>query len=111
VVLGGIPGPLRPLVAVLARRGVRRQLRGHGIGLHAREEIHAIGCKDVGALADFLGEKPFLMGSSAASIDAVAYGLLPNVMKAPIASPIKGAALGHGNLVAYVERMRSAYFA
>jgi glutathione S-transferase len=111
VVLGGVPSMVRPLVAVLARRGVRAQLRGHGIGLHTRDEIHAIGRKDIGAIADFLGEKPFLMGRAATTVDAVAYGLLPNVVHAPIASPIKDAALARGNLVAYVERMRSAYFA
>jgi hypothetical protein len=111
VVLGGVPAPLRPLVAPLARRGVRRQLAGHGIGLHTREEIHAIGRRDVGAVADFLGDKPFLMGATATEIDATAYGLLANIMNVPIASPVKDAALERANLGAYVERIGSRYCA
>ena len=111
VVLGGVPAPIRPVVALVARRGVRRQLEGHGIGLHSRDEIHAIGRRDIGALADFLGDKPFLMGETATEIDAVAYGLLPNVMQVPIASPIRDEALKRANLVGYVERVRSRYFA
>ena len=47
VVLGGVPAPLRPIIGPIARRGVRRQLVGHGIGRHAQEEIHAIGVKDI----------------------------------------------------------------
>jgi len=58
-ILGGIPGAVRPLVASVARRSVRRQLEGHGIGRHSRDEIHEIGCKDVGAIADLLGDEGF----------------------------------------------------
>lgn len=111
VVLGGVPAPIRGLVAFLARRGVRSQLRGHGIGLHSRPEIHAIGQRDMGALADLLGDKPFLLGARPAEIDAIAYGLLPNIMHVPIASPVKEEALKRANLVAYVERLRQRYFA
>ena len=79
--------------------------------MHSRDEIHAIGRRDIGAIADFLGDKPFLMGATATEIDAVAYGLLPNIMNVPIASPIKDEALGRANLVGYVERIKSRYFA
>lgn len=111
VVLGLIPAPLRLLVAPVARRGVRRQLEAHGIGRHRREEIHAIGMKDLGAIADFLGKKPFLMGDTATEIDAVAYGLLANIMLVPFASPIKDEALRRANLVDFLERIRTRYFA
>lgn len=111
VVLGGVPVPLRPLVARFAKRGVQSQLRGHGIGLHSRQEIHAIGLRDIGAIADFLGGKPFLLGERPTEIDATAYGLLPNIMNVPIASPIKDEALKRANLAAYVDRLRNRYFA
>ncbi len=105
VVLGGVPAALRPVVAVVARRGVRAQLKGHGIGAHARDEIHAIGRRDVAAIADFLGEKPYLMGARPTSVDASVYGLLTNIADAPIATPVKDDALGRANLMAYVKRM------
>jgi glutathione S-transferase len=110
-VLGLIPAAARVVVAPIARRGVRRQLAGHGIGLHSRDEIHAIGRKDIGALADFLGAKPFLMGAAPTSIDAVAYGVLANIAWAPIVSPLKDQVAKRVNLSAYLERMRDRYFA
>lgn len=110
VILGLVPAPLRPVIAPIARRGVRRQLRGHGIGLHAREEIHAIGRQDVGAIADFLDDKPFFMGATPSEIDAIAYGVLANIMNVPIASPVKDEALSRANLVAWLERFRARYY-
>jgi len=110
VVLGGVPAPLRAFVGPLARRGVRRQLAGHGIGLHSRDEIHAIGVKDIRALADFLGDKPFFMGDGPSEIDAIAYGFLANILKAPVASPIKQAGLQRAPLVAYADRVHARFF-
>jgi glutathione S-transferase len=110
VVLGRIPPPVRPLIAPIARRGVRRQLAGHGMGLHSRDEIHAIGARDVGALADVLGDKPYLMGHEATEIDAVAYGILANIALVPVASPVKDEALRRRNLVAYLARFAERYF-
>lgn len=111
VVLGGVPAPLRPLIGPIARRGVKAQLKGHGIGIHSADEVHAIGRRDVGALADFLAEKPFFFGESATELDAVAYGLLANVMEVPLASPVKDYARSRANLVEFVARMRSRYYA
>jgi glutathione S-transferase len=110
VVLGMIPAAVRALMAPIARRGVRRQLAGHGIGLHSPQEIHAIGQRDIGAIADFLDDKPYLMGGTPTEIDAIAYGVLANIMLVPIESPVKDAALGRRNLVDFVERIRARYF-
>lgn len=110
VVLSKVPIPIRQLIAPVARRGVRRQLDGHGIGLHLRDEIHAIGRIDIGAIADFLGEKPFVMGATATEVDAIAYGFLANIMNVPIVSPIKDEALKRTNLVDFLERFRTRYF-
>jgi glutathione S-transferase len=106
-----IPGAIRAVMAPIARRGVRRQLMGHGMGLHSPQEIHAIGQRDIGAVADFLGDKQYLMGDSPTQIDAVAYGVLANIMRVPIESPVKDAALRRRNLVDFIERMRERYFA
>jgi glutathione S-transferase len=111
VVLGQLPGLVQPFIAPIARRGVRGQLKGHGLGLHSEDEIHGVGLRDLAAIADVLGDKPFLLGDEPTEVDAVAYGLLPNIMLVPLASPVKDAALARPNLVAYVERMRSRYYA
>jgi glutathione S-transferase len=111
VILGGIPLPMRSLIAPIARRGVRKQLEAHGIGLHSRDEIHAIGRSDVSAIAAFLGDKPFLMGNTATQVDAVAYGLMANIANAPIESPIRDEIASRSNLVSYMQRMREQYYA
>lgn len=110
VILGGIPAPIRAIIAPIARRGVRRQLEAHGIGRHSRDEIAAIGRADVGSIAEFLADKPFLMGDAPTRIDAVAYGLLANIAAVPIDSPVRDEIHGRPNLHAYVERVREKYY-
>lgn len=111
VVLAGVPAPLRLVVAPLARRGVRQQLLGHGIGKHSCDEIHAIGSRDMNAVADFLGSKPFFFGDEPTGFDATAYGFLANMLEVPIETPVKDAGLRRTNLVAYLGRMKDRYWA
>lgn len=106
IVLGGVPAVVRPAIAPIARRGVRRQLKGHGIGIHSAEEIHDIGRRDVGALADVLGDDLFFFGDTPTSFDAVAYGFLANILEVPIVSPVKDEGLRRSNLPAFLTRMR-----
>ena len=54
-VLGDIPAPVRAILAPVARRGVRKQLEGHGMGLHSEEEIAALAKTNIDALAGILG--------------------------------------------------------
>jgi len=103
IVLGGMPLPVRRLAGPAIRRGIGKRVEGHGIGVHSESEIHA-------AVADYLGDKPFLMGDKATTVDAAAYGLLANILLAPIASPIKEAGLIRNNLVAYLQRVQDMYF-
>jgi glutathione S-transferase len=110
VVLGGVSPVMRQMIGPVARRGVRKQLKGHGIGIHSNDEIHAIGRRDIGALSDFLGSKPFFMGEKPTEIDAIAYGQLANILNAPIESPVKDEGKARRNLVDFVERFRSRYY-
>lgn len=111
IVLGGIPLPVRRVAGPVIRRGIGKRIEGHGIGVHSESELHAIGIRDLSAVADYLGDKPFLMGDSATTVDAAAYGLLANILLVPIATPIKEAGLGRDNLVAYLQRMQDTYYA
>jgi glutathione S-transferase len=111
IVLGGVPAAVRPVVAIVARRGVRAQLRGHGIGIHAPTEIHAIGRRDIAALSDVLGDKPFFFGDTPTEIDAIAYGQLANMAKVPIESPLKQEILGRKNLADFLDRFHARYYA
>ena len=109
-VLGDIPMPARALLAPYARRSVRKQLAGQGMGLHSPEEIDAIAAKDIAALAGILGEQPFFFGEKPSMIDATVYSLLANIVFVPFASPMKDAIGSHPNLAAWLERFRARYY-
>jgi glutathione S-transferase len=108
---GAMPAPLRWFVPALARRGLLTEMRGHGMGRHSAAEIHAIGCRDVTAIADFLGDKPFMLGEQPTSLDATAHAFLANLLWAPVDSPIQRHAQARPTLQAYCQRMKSRYFA
>ena len=57
------PAAIRPLVVAMIRRQVRKSLHGQGMGRHSAKEIAALGSRSVDAIADYLAEKPFFMGT------------------------------------------------
>ena len=109
-VFGALPWPLRVIVPWVARRGIRAELRGHGMGRHTPEQIHALGVADIDALAALLGDEAYLLGAQASSVDAIAAAFLANILLVPLETPIKAAAAGHPNLVAYCQSMTQQYF-
>ena len=109
-VFGAMPWPLRVIVPLVARRGIRAELRGQGIGRHTPEQIHALGIADIDALATLLGDQDYFLGAQATSIDAIAAAFLANILMVALETPIKAAAAGHANLVAYCLRMARQYF-
>lgn len=108
---GALPPPLSWILPPLARRGLRQELRGHGMGRHPVAEIHAIGCRDITAVADFLGDQPFMLGDRPSSLDAIAYAFLANLLWAPVDSPLRRHARARPTLEAYCRRMQARYFA
>ena len=109
-VLGGVPALPREILAPIARRGVRKQLVGHGMGIHSAQEIAAIGARDIGALSAILGDKPWFFGDDPTETDAVAYGQLANIYSVGFASPMKAAIEGHANLASFIERFAARYY-
>ena len=110
LLLAKIPAPLRALIGPVARRGVRAQLKGHGLGRHDRDEIVRRAAQDVQALADWLGDQPYFMGAQATTIDASVYAFVANLHDAPIDTPLKAVVAAHPNLVAYCARLRARCF-
>lgn len=104
---GHLPPPLRWLIAPVARRTLRAQMHGQVMGRHRADEIHAIGCRDLTAIGDFLGTKPYMLGDRATSLDATAYAFVADILWAPIDSPLRDHALASPVLGAYCERMKA----
>ncbi len=107
---GKLPAPLRWVIAPMARRSMRQQLHGHGMGRHSPQEIHAIAARDITALADFLADKPYFMGDEPCALDASAYAFLANIVWVPLESALHQHALQYPRLEVYCRRMRSRYY-
>jgi glutathione S-transferase len=102
---GRLPFPARGLAAGHFRRHVRRMLHLQGVGRHRPEEIYAMARQDLEAVADYLGDRPFLMGEQLTTVDAVAYAFLANVLYLPFETELKRVALEFPTLVTYCEAM------
>jgi glutathione S-transferase len=106
----GAPAPIRPLIVAMVRRQVRRTLWGHGMGRHSEEEIAQLAVRDLAAIADFLGDKPYLMGSRPCGADATVFAFVAGCFPARFKTPIRIAAELQPNLVAYRDRMLAQYY-
>lgn len=109
-VLGDIPQPWRALLAPVAKRAVKKQLKGHGMGLHAGAEIAAIAARDIQALSDLLAEQPYFFGDLPSLTDATVYSLLANIYHVDFSSPMKALIENAGNLVLFLTRFKAAYY-
>lgn len=63
-------------------------LEAHEIGKHNKEEIYAIGEKDLRAMSAFLDDKEFFMGSDPSTIDCTMFGLLSCLLHTAESSPL-----------------------
>ncbi len=106
---GAAPAPIRPLIIAMVRRQVRRNLWGHGVGRHSKAEIEQLGIRDIDAIADFLADKPYLMGQAPCGADATVFAFVTGVLCTRFVTPIRDAAEKHANLIAYRDRMMARY--
>lgn len=104
------PAPIRPLIVAMVKRQVRRSLWGHGFGRHTEEEIAELAVRDLGAIADFLGDKPYLMGARPCGADATVFAFVAACFPTRFKTPIRIAAELQPNLVAYRDRMLGQYY-
>ncbi len=105
-----VPASIRPVVAALVRRKLRTALYGQGLGRHSSEEILALGTRSINAIADFLGDKPFFMGSEPTGADATMFAFVCAVLCPYFESRIRSAAERRDNLRGYVGRMTARYY-
>jgi glutathione S-transferase len=105
-----VPAPLRPLIIFKVRRDVRRNLWGHGLGRHSPAEVTELANRAVAAIADFLGDKPYLMGETPCGADATIFAWTAGLLCKRFEGPIRTAAEGRTNLVAYRDRGMQRFF-
>ncbi len=110
VFFGGVPAPVRGLVVALVLRQVRKSLYAHGMGRHSPAEIKQIGIRSIDAIADFLGDKPFFMGSEPTGVDAAMFAFISGALCPVFKSPVQQAAWRRDTLKRYVGRMTARFF-
>jgi glutathione S-transferase len=105
-----VPALLRPLVIAMVRRKVRGSLWAQGMGRHTLNEIAALGSRSIGAIAEFLGDKPFFMGAEPSGVDASVFAFVAGTLCPQFHSPVREAAERYDNLRRYVGRMTARYY-
>ena len=92
------------------RREMTKKLQHQGTGRHTYEEATAMGAADFAAVAELLGEQPFVLGDKPHIVDACVFGFIEAILGFPIETPAKQAMMSHKNLVAYRGRIRERWW-
>ncbi|QLI80151.1 glutathione S-transferase family protein [Chitinibacter fontanus] len=104
-----LPWPLRELIPTLVRRKIGRSLQAQGMGRHQSAERIRLAQQDLDALADFLADKPFLLGEQVCSADATVFAFCQSAICPHFSGELQAYAASKGNIVAYVARMKEKY--
>ena len=107
--LGPWPMPLRLLVGMIFRRGVRRRIRRQGFGRYSPAERHQKAEDNLRALDQILGDKRFMLGDVPRSIDAAAYGMLAAIHFADLETSLATTLRRFPRLVAHTLRMEARF--
>src|SRR5262249_51837397 len=108
---GEIPALLRPLAFRAMRRAMKHHLFERGIARHTPDEVTAMGRADIDALASWLGDRDWFITDHPTKADASAFGLLAVTIRSDLPTPVCRYARTKPNLVAFVERAGSRWFA
>ena len=110
VFFSSMPFLVRDVLPAMVRRQVRKALHGQGMGRHSEAELVKLGTADIDALSTHLGDKPFMMGANATTVDCIAIGFVANLIKTPFEGPFNRHARQIDNLVHYNERAMARLF-
>jgi glutathione S-transferase len=105
-----VPAPLRPLVVAMVKRKIRRNLKGHGIGLHSEAEQLVLARRALGSVAAILSDRPYLGGDAPVGADATLAAFMSAGLCPLFESRVRGAIEEHPALTAYADRMMARFF-
>jgi glutathione S-transferase len=105
-----VPAPLRPLIKVMVRRQVRRNLHGQGQGRYTAEERAVLADQVFASLSAILGRKPYLLGDQPCGADATVFGFVGSSLCPLFDTPLRTKAESYPNLRDYYTRLTQQYF-
>ncbi|MPW20737.1 glutathione S-transferase family protein [Paraburkholderia sp. CNPSo 3157] len=98
-------GTVAPAVIPVIRRKVLRQVWEQGIARHSYAEIVRMGIDAWQAIADLLGDQPYLLGDEPTTIDATCFAWIHTTVMHAFESPVRDFVAKHPALMAYHERI------
>jgi glutathione S-transferase len=102
-----IPSAMRWAILPMIRRQIIKIAHAQGTGRHSRDEIFAMGERDLRAFVTLLGDSPFVLGDRIRTVDCSVYAFLANVLVPPHETPLKAYAKTVPQLDAYVKRVQA----
>ena len=105
---GTVPGPLRALIAKVARRDVVKTYHLHGLGRHSLEEQQGFARRDFAALAGCIEEGGFITGSQANYFDFAVAAILAGIYDNKPGTWLTKVALDYPDLKTYADRVQGA---
>ena len=89
---------------------VSQSFTAMGVSRHAPKEILELGSRSIEALAELLGDKPYMMAERPTGVDAICFSMLAGLVTPFFDSPLCRRAETHANLCAYVDRMMARFY-
>ena len=106
-----VPEPALSNVVGPLREGMATTQYATGMGRHTEAERMQLAEWDLQAIAVQLARKPYLFGDKPTVADASVASVLISCATEFFDTPLTKLVRGHTNLVAYMDRMKGAYFA
>lgn len=107
---GKIPALIRGFATKQIRKQVQAQVIAQGMGRHSVKEQLARADRDITAITDFLGAKPFLFGDAPTAADASVIPMLKAIAGSPTPTLLSNRVNNDALLTAYLERGCAALF-
>ena len=105
---GFVPGLFRGLAAGAARKEVRKTLHLHGLGRHSQSEQDGFARRNFQAIADAVGETPFLFGDQVSVHDFAVASVLSGMIDNKPATTMTRMINEYPALIDYTERVQKA---
>ncbi|MFT2090196.1 glutathione S-transferase family protein [Paraglaciecola sp. 2405UD69-4] len=107
---GDMPFPLNRIIPKLARKGMIKAMKGHGIGRHSEAEILQIAASQLQAMSNLLGNKDYFFNGKLSLLDVCSYSMLAQILLPNMPSPLVDLTNQYSNLVAFCERIHTQYY-
>ena len=105
-----VPSPIRPLIARIVRKKVRKTHNLQGLGRHTADERLQLAIGDLNAIEMMLGNQRFFLGDRPCGIDATVFAFMWAGGCRYFNSAVGDFIRSRPVLMGYLERMKDLYF-